>query len=204
MMGSDRRPQRVWSVALAHTLTRPVIAVVMGVSGSGKTTVAGLLAAALGCQFQEGDDLHPAANVKKMHGGTPLTDADRLPWLRKIAEEIDGWRARGESGVLTCSALKRSYRDSIIGDRSDVTLVYLKGSHDLIARRMATRHEHFMPVALLGSQFATLQEPTRDEHPITVDVGGRPAEIAAEIVHQLEKQQHGGRRNDSISRGTAS
>jgi gluconokinase len=186
-MQRDGRPQRVWSAALAHTMTKPVIAVVMGVSGSGKTTVAALLAAALGCQFQEGDDLHPAANVKKMHGGTPLTDADRLPWLRKIAEQIDGWRTRGESGVLACSALKRSYRDIIIGDRQDVTLVYLKGSHDLIRRRMAARHEHFMPVALIDSQFATLQEPTPDEHPITVDVGGRPAEIAAQIVHQLEQ-----------------
>jgi carbohydrate kinase (thermoresistant glucokinase family) len=187
MIGNDRPPQRVWSAALAHTITKPVIAVVMGVSGSGKTTVSALLAAALGCQFQEGDDLHPSDNVEKMHGGTPLTDADRMAWLHKIAEEVDGWRARGESGMLTCSALKRSYRDIIIGDRSDVTLVYLKGSHDLIRRRMAARHEHFMPVALLDSQFATLQEPTPDEHPITVDVGGRPADIAIEIVRQLEE-----------------
>src|SRR5580693_3525862 len=97
--------------------------------------------------------------------------------------------ARGDSGVMTCSALKRSDRDIIIGDRPDVTLVYLKGSHDLIHRRMAARHDHFMPVALLDSQFATLQEPTLDENPITVDVGGRPTEIAAEIVHQLEEQQ---------------
>ena len=186
MMGSDRLPQRVWSAALAHAITKPVIAVVMGVSGSGKTTVAALLAAALGCQFQEGDDLHPRENVEKMHGGTPLTDADRMGWLHKIADEIDGWRARGESGVLTCSALKRSYRSIIIGNRPDVTLVYLKGSYDLIRRRMAARHEHFMPVALLDSQFATLQEPTPDEHPITVDVGGRPADIAIQIVRQLE------------------
>lgn len=191
--------QHVWSPALAHTITGPVVAVVMGVSGSGKTTVAALLAAALGCQFQEGDDLHPAANVEKMHHGTPLTDADRMPWLHRIAEEIDAWRARGEAGVLTCSALKRSYRDIIIGGRADVTLVYLQGSYDLIRRRMAARHEHFMPVALLDSQFATLQEPTPDEHPITVDVGGRPAEIAAEIVHQLEARQAGGRRNEAAS-----
>lgn len=184
-MQRDRELQHVWSAALPHTITGPVIAVVMGVSGSGKTTVSALLSAALGCQFQEGDDLHPAENVEKMHGGTPLMDADRMPWLHKIAEEIDGWRARGESGVLTCSALKRSYRDIIIGGRPDVTLVYLKGSYDLIRRRMAARHEHFMPVALLDSQFATLQEPTPDEHPITVDVGGRPTEIAAEIVRQL-------------------
>jgi carbohydrate kinase (thermoresistant glucokinase family) len=167
-----------------------VIVVLMGVSGSGKTTVAALLAAALGCQFQEGDDLHPRENVEKMRSGTPLTDADRMPWLRKIAEEIDGWRARGECGVLTCSALKRSYRDLIIGDRHDVVLVYLKGSRDLIHRRMMARHEHFMPVALLDSQFATLEEPMPDEHPIIVDVGGKPAEIAHKIVCLLEDRQH--------------
>ena len=198
-MGSDPQPQRLWSGGLAHTMTKPVITVVMGVSGSGKTTVSVLLSAALGCQFQEGDDLHPAANVEKMSRGIPLTDADRLPWLRKIAEEIDGWRARCESGVLTCSALKRQYRDIIIGDRPGVTLVYLKGSHELIRRRMATRPEHFMPVALLDSQFKTLQEPTPDECPIVVDVGGRPAEIVAEIIHQLQERQSGSRRTEATS-----
>jgi carbohydrate kinase (thermoresistant glucokinase family) len=190
MARTDQQPQRVWSPALAHTVAKPVIVVVMGVSGSGKSTVAALLAAALGCQFQEGDDLHPPENVEKMRGGTPLTDADRMPWLRKIAEEIDGWRARGECGVLTCSALKRSYRDIIIGGRRDVMLVYLKGSRDLIHRRIAARHEHFMPIALLDSQFATLEEPIPDEHPIIVDVGGKPAEIAHEIVCRLEDRHH--------------
>jgi gluconokinase len=125
-----------------------------------------------------------------MRSGMPLTDADRLPWLSKIADEIDGWRARGECGVLTCSALKRFYRDIIIGNRRDVVLVYLKGSHDLIHGRMAARHEHFMPIALLDSQFATLEEPTPDEDPITVDIGGKPAEIAHEILRQLEARQH--------------
>jgi gluconokinase len=184
-MGNDRQPRRASSAIHARTAASPVIAVVMGVSGSGKTTVAALLAAALGCQFQEGDELHPRENVEKMAGGAPLTDADRMPWLHKIAEAIDSWRAQGESGVLTCSALKRSYRDIIIGDRPDVTLVYLKGSYDLIRGRMAAREEHFMPDALLDSQFAALEEPTPDEHPITVDVGGRPAEIAEEIVRRL-------------------
>jgi carbohydrate kinase (thermoresistant glucokinase family) len=188
-MTGKNEPERAWSPAFHNTLTQPAIVVVMGVSGSGKTTVAVLLASALGCQFQEGDDLHPAANIDKMSSGKPLTDADRLPWLRRIAAEIDGWRARAESGVLTCSALKRSYRDIVIGDRPDVALVYLKGSYDLIHRRMAARHEHFMPVALLDSQFAALQEPAPDENPIAVDVTGRPAEIVAEIVRQLEERQ---------------
>jgi len=187
-MGRDPQSPRRWSSALAHAIGEPVIAVVMGVSGSGKTTVAALLAATLGCQFQEGDDLHPAENVEKMHGGTPLTDADRLPWLRKIAAEIDGWRACGESGVLTCSALKRTYRDIIVGDRAEVTLIYLKGSYDLIRRRMEARHGHFMPLTLLDSQFATLEEPTPDEHPVTVEVGARPTEIVAAIVTALEKR----------------
>lgn len=162
------------------------IVVVMGVSASGKTTIAAMLAGALRWQFLEGDDLHPRANVEKMRGGTPLTDADRLPWLKRIAAEIDGWRSRGESGVLACSALKRAYRDIIIGDREDVTLVYLRGTRDLIHRRMAARHDHFMPAALLDSQFATLEEPGPDENPVVVDIGRRPPEIVAEIVRQLE------------------
>ena len=190
MTETDQQPQRLWSAALAHTIAEPVIVVVMGVSGSGKSTVAARLADALGCQFQEGDDLHPRENVEKMRSGTPLSDADRLPWLRKIAEGIDGRRARGECGVVTCSALRRSYRDIIIGDRRDVVLVYLKGSRDLIHQRLIARHEHFMPVALLDSQFATLEEPTPDEHPIVVDVGGKPVEIADVIVRRLEARQH--------------
>ena len=190
MTETDQQPQRLWSAALAHTIAEPVIVVVMGVSGSGKSTVAARLADALSCQFQEGDDLHPRENVEKMRSGTPLSDADRLPWLRKIAEGIDGRRARGECGVVTCSALRRSYRDIIIGDRRDVVLVYLKGSRDLIHQRLIARHEHFMPVALLDSQFATLEEPTPDEHPIVVDVGGKPVEIADVIVRRLEARQH--------------
>jgi gluconokinase len=166
---------------------RPMIVVVMGVSGSGKTTVASLLAATLGWQFQEGDKLHPRENVEKMSRGTPLSDADRIPWLRKIAETIDDWRAHGQSGVLTCSALKRSYRDIIIGDRPDVRLVYLKGSPDLIRQRLAARHGHFMPPTLLDSQFTILEEPSPDENPIVVDIGGRPEEIAREIACRLRK-----------------
>ena len=164
---------------------RPMIVVVMGVSGSGKTTIAKLLAETLGWQFQEGDTLHPPENVEKMSAGIPLTDADRLPWLRKIAETIDGWRACGESGVITCSSLKRSYRDIIVGDRPDVRLVYLKGSHDLIRQRMAARHGHFMPPTLLDSQFSTLEEPSPDENAIVVDIGGEPQKIVREIANRL-------------------
>jgi gluconokinase len=174
-------------------LTRPVVVVVMGVSGSGKSVVGALLAAALGCQFCEGDDLHSRENVEKMSSGTPLTDADRLPWLHKIAQTIDGWRERGECSVLTCSALKRSYRNIIIGDRAGVILVYLKGARALVHQRLIARHGHFMPVALLASQFATLEEPGPDEHPITVDISNGPAGIVAEIVRQLENREAAGR-----------
>ena len=161
------------------------IAIVMGVSGSGKTTVAVMLADALGVAFLEGDELHPRSNVEKMRSGTPLTDEDRWPWLRAIAARIDEWRTAGKAGVVTCSALKRAYRDILIGDRPEVRLVYLKGSHRLIHDRMAARHEHFMPVGLLDSQFSTLEEPGPDERPIVVDVGGTPEQIVADILRQL-------------------
>jgi carbohydrate kinase (thermoresistant glucokinase family) len=167
---------------------KATIVVVMGVSGSGKTTVAAMLAGRLHVQFLEGDDLHPPANVEKMRGGTPLTDDDRRPWLKAIARRIDDWRAAGEGGVVTCSALKRAYRRIIIGDRREVALVYLRGSQDLIHARMAARHEHFMPVALLASQFTVLEEPGPDERPIVVDVAPGPAEIVATIMRELEKR----------------
>lgn len=187
------KPIAEWS-ALASSLTEPVIVIAMGVSGSGKTTVAALLVAALGWQFREGDDLHPAANVAKMLGGTPLADADRLPWLEKIAEETDLRREQGSFGAVTCSALKRSYGDIIIGSQPEVQQVYLEGAYDLIQSRLVARHEHFMPAALLNSQFTTLQEPASDEHPIVIEVGGKPADIAAEIVRQFGKQQATGDR----------
>jgi carbohydrate kinase (thermoresistant glucokinase family) len=161
------------------------IVVVMGVSGSGKTTVASLLAERLGCAFQDGDDLHPPANVEKMRSGTPLTDADRLPWLQAIARQIDGWRERGQAGVVTCSSLKRAYRDIIVGNRQGVALVYLKGTKGLIHGRLAARTSHFMPVGLLDSQFATLQEPAEEEQPIVVDIGPAPSEIVSDIVRRL-------------------
>ncbi len=162
-----------------------MILVVMGVSGSGKTTVARGLAERLGWRFQEGDALHPPSNVAKMSAGTPLTDDDRWPWLAAIAAVIDGWRAQGVSGIATCSALKRAYRAVLVGDRADVRLVYLAGDKALISRRMAARKGHFMPAALLDSQFAALEPPGADERPIVVDIGPEPQAIVDALVARL-------------------
>ena len=161
------------------------IAVVMGVSGSGKTTVAAGLGQQPGWILLEGDSFHPPANVAKMHAGIPLTDADRWPWLRAIAARADELRAAGQSGAVACSALKRAYRDVLIGDRPDAVLVYLRGSKDLIARRIKARRGHFMPPALLDSQFATLEEPGPDENPVIVDIGGTPEAEIADAINQL-------------------
>jgi gluconokinase len=163
----------------------PAVVIVMGVSGSGKSTIGTLLAMRLHWEYEDADWFHPAANVEKMHSGTPLTDQDRLPWLKAIAAWIDQSRQDGRHGVIACSALKRSYRDMLIGDRADVVLVYLKGDETLIARRIATRHEHFMPPSLLHSQFAALEEPTPDEKPIVVSVEPPPREIVANILAAL-------------------
>ncbi|MDO5756502.1 MAG: gluconokinase [Rhodobacterales bacterium] len=172
-----------------HHVKMPVILVLMGVSGSGKTTIARLLASALGCPFQEGDDFHPAANIEKMASGTPLTDADRLPWLNSIAALIDNWRAAGQCGVLTCSALKKEYRDILIGGRTGVIFIYLQGSYDLIRERMEARKKHFMPLDLLKSQFETLQEPVPGSQTIRVSVDNHPDAIVQDILRQLEKLQ---------------
>ncbi|SEP12195.1 gluconate kinase, SKI family [Methylobacterium sp. ap11] len=164
----------------------PAVIVVMGVSGSGKSTVASLLAGRLGWEFEDGDDFHPAANVEKMQAGHPLTDEDRWPWLAAIAAWIDRVQAEGRHGVVTCSGLKRAYRDVLVGGRPDVRLVYLQGDRELIGRRMAARHGHFMPTSLLDSQFRTLEEPAPDEDPLVVSVGATPQAIVAEIVETLK------------------
>jgi gluconokinase len=165
-----------------------MIAVMMGVSGSGKTTIARGVAKRLGWRLLEGDVFHPPSNVAKMHAGTPLTDEDRWPWLRAIAHEIDAMCARGEQRVVACSALKRSYRDILIGDRTDVVLVYLQGSKALIAERIAARKGHFMPATLLDSQFATLEEPGPDEHPIVVSIGASPESVVNAVVDRLRER----------------
>lgn len=163
----------------------PTILIVMGVSGCGKSTVGALLARRLRWEFEDADWFHPPSNVDKMHNGIPLSDEDRWPWLGAIAAWIDEARGSGGHGVIACSALKRRYRDVLIGDRADVRLVYLKGDETLIARRLAVRHEHLMPQSLLHSQFEALEEPGSDENPITVSIEPEPREIAAQILSAL-------------------
>jgi gluconokinase len=166
------------------TITSAPMLVVMGVAGTGKSTVAGLLAERLNWEFQEGDALHPPANVAKMSSGMPLTDEDRWPWLDAIAAWIKEKSRRGEPGILTCSALKRSYRDRLRGP--NVIFVFLNGSREVIAARMAGRADHFMPPALLDSQFAALEPPTADENVLEINLATTPAEEVAEVLRALE------------------
>jgi gluconokinase len=161
----------------------PDVLVIMGVSGCGKSTVAGVLAGRLGWDLGEGDDLHPPENVAKMAAGQPLTDADRWPWLDRIAAWIRERVDHGRPGIITCSALKRSYRDRLRGD--EVVFVYLHGSREQIATRLAARHGHYMPAALLDSQFADLEPPGDDERAIRVDIGPLPGVQADEIMERL-------------------
>jgi carbohydrate kinase (thermoresistant glucokinase family) len=163
----------------------PAVIVVMGVSGCGKSTIASILAQRLRWVYEDGDWFHPKSNIEKMHHGEPLTDEDRWPWLNGIAAWIDATRQADNHGTVACSALKRVYRDILIGARRDVRLVFLKGDRELIARRVAARDNHFMPPALLDSQFAALQEPTPDERPITVSIEPHPREIVDIIVEKL-------------------
>jgi gluconokinase/shikimate kinase len=165
---------------------QPPVLVLMGVSGSGKSTVGALLAGRLGWDFEEGDELHPAANVAKMAAGLPLDDEDRWPWLAKVAQWIVAHTSTGRPGVITCSALKHSYRDVLRGEH--VVFVYLAGTREQIARRLAKRHGHFMPASLLDSQFDALEPPTSDENAITVNLADGADGVAAvtdEIMTRL-------------------
>ena len=160
--------------------------VVMGVSGAGKSTVGKLIAARLDCPFRDADSFHPAANIEKMSRGEPLTDEDRWPWLRAIAGWIGEHRSAGTTCVVTCSALKRRYRDLVTDkQRADVRLVHLKGGMALIEARLKARKGHFMPPALLKSQFDALEEPAAEEHAITVSIDAAPEEIASRVVEKL-------------------
>ena len=163
----------------------PCALVVMGVSGSGKSTIADKLAERLGWTYEDGDKFHPASNVAKMSAGHPLTDEDRWPWLRAIAGEIDRVCKAGQHVVIACSALKRAYRDILVHGRDDVRIVYLKGTPKLIADRLAQRKDHFMPPGLLASQFKTLEPPDASENPVTVSIDASVEAIVDEILRQL-------------------
>jgi gluconokinase/shikimate kinase len=157
----------------------------MGVSGCGKSTVAALLSGRLGWPFEEGDALHPQANIDKMAAGHSLTDEDRWPWLERVAEWIEERLDAGENGIISCSALKRQYRELLNRRGSGIDFVYLAGDQQTVATRLAARHGHFMPPGLLASQFADLEEPAPDEPAIRVDIGPAPSVIAQQIVDEL-------------------
>ena len=158
-----------------------MIAILMGVTGSGKTTVGRLLAEQLGWTFADADDFHPRANVEKMERGVPLNDEDRAPWLDRLRIQVMDWIANGQSAVLSCSALKQAYRQELsVGP--EVRFVYLKGSPELIAKRLRLRRGHFADEKILAGQFADLEEP---ETAVTVDISRTPEKIAAEIRERL-------------------
>jgi gluconokinase len=157
--------------------------VVMGVSGSGKSTVGGLIAEKLGARYAEGDSFHPPANVEKMRSGRPLDDDDRAPWLEAMVAAIRDWNARGEAVVLACSALKHRYREVLRGG-GDVRFIHLAGEKELIASRLAARKGHYMPAALLDSQFAALEPPDEGEA-ITIGIDASADAIAAKVLERI-------------------
>ena len=166
-----------------------MIILVMGITGSGKTTVGRLLAERLNWAFADADDFHSAANKEKMKLGIALSDADRGPWLAAIHDQIWRWIAERKSGVLACSALKQRYRDVLLspgtgadGDSSEIKIVYLRGTYPLIAERLRSRTEHFAGETLLASQFATLEEPS---DAVTIDIAQTPAQIVEEAMRRL-------------------
>lgn len=171
MTASDRKP--------------PAVILLMGVSGSGKSTVGATLARRLGWPYADADEFHPPANVAKMSAGLALGDSDRKPWLEAIAAHIDRVRAEGGHAIVSCSALKRAYRDVLVGGRADVRIVLLDGSRETIAARMNARKDHFMPPSLLDSQFATLERPSAQENAIVVSIDRPPEAVATAILDAL-------------------
>jgi carbohydrate kinase (thermoresistant glucokinase family) len=164
---------------------RPAAIIVMGVSGSGKSTIGALLAEALGWPFADADGFHPAANVAKMAAGQPLTDEDRWPWLDAIAAHIDTARAAGQPVVVACSALRRVYRDRLRAGHKDVIFLHLAGDAGLIGERQAARQGHFMPPSLMASQFATLEDPDGEADAVTVSVVASPQQVVEAALGEL-------------------
>jgi gluconokinase len=162
-----------------------VILIVAGPSGSGKTTIGALLAGRLHWPFVDADSFHPPANIEKMRRGQPLTDADRWPWLQAIATWLDERIAAGESAVVTCSALRRAYRDLLLRGRPEARLVFLLAGRETLARRLAGRHGHFFPERLLDSQLADLEVPDGEENILVVAADGPPEETVAKIIAEL-------------------
>lgn len=158
-----------------------MVIILMGVTGVGKTTIGRALAQELHWRFADGDDFHSAANIAKMHAGIPLTDEDRAPWLQSLRNAITGWLASGQNVVLACSALKASYREILLVS-SEIKLVYLRGSFELISQRLAARQGHYMDPHLLGSQFDTLEEP---KDAVAIDVGPPVSQVVQEIRSAL-------------------
>jgi gluconokinase len=163
-----------------------VTLVVMGVSGSGKTTIAIAVAKRLGWVFAEGDEFHPAANVEKMRAGHPLTDDDRWPWLDALADWIDAREQAGDNAVLTCSALKRSYREVLERGHPSVRFVHVTASLETIRRRLQRRRGHYMPAALLDSQLATLEPLQPDEPGLTITGDGEPGDVVDDLIARLD------------------
>ena len=164
---------------------RPAAIIVMGVSGSGKSTIGALLAEALGWPFADADGFHPAANVAKMAAGQPLTDEDRWPWLDAIATHIDAARGTGQPVVVACSALRRAYRERLRAGHGDLIFLHLTGAPEVIATRQAARQGHFMPPSLMASQFATLEDPAEEVDAVTVSVSASLHEVVATALEQL-------------------
>ena len=164
---------------------RAAAIIVMGVSGSGKSTIGALLAERLGWPFADADGFHPVANVAKMAAGQPLTDADRWPWLDAIAAHIGASRTAGQPVVVACSALRRAYRERLRAGHGDLIFLHLAGAPEVIATRQAARQGHFMPPSLMASQFATLEDTAEEADAVTVSVSTSPHEVLVAAIDQL-------------------
>lgn len=169
-----------------NTPSAPLIIVVMGVSGCGKSTIAESLANQLQTHYKDGDDLHPASNIEKMESGVPLSDADRTPWLVDVAHYASKQAALHGNCVIACSALKRVYRETL-NQAGNVVYVFLDGSYELIASRMHARKDHFMPEALLDSQFDALESPKGESNVVSVGIDKDPSSIATDAITELKK-----------------